>query len=585
MKKKNTLLAFAICSIFLLNSKLTNAKCHIDDWTALKALYESTDGDNWTNNDGWEVVKSDEPPLDCDLETLYGVATMHYNRVTSLSLDKNNLSGYLPNELENLYFLEAIDVSNNNLSGNIPNLKVTAIDLFLFYIISLNYYDCSEIEKYDIPFDEDVYFGIYNYTPQKYNHDAVKNFLVNSSSESITLNAPFELQGNFTYQWYKNNLPIEGATDTILYLNSVKIEDVGDYRLHINDPDCIIEYPNNEFDNLVYISDPISVRRTDLKGCTDINACNYNQFAMIDDGSCEYLSCDKITNPIKIRTTNETILSDTQIKFDLVIDSLGLDYSADGLTFNLDTRRNYIFESVEVVNPTLSIVEVDISQLYNNTISIDRINSQRLGSNEPVISITACIASHDIPTEEETCSHFAISGGTELPSGHFISFDDIYIDIPFSNCSPYGGGYGVEGANWLPLVLAVSPQNCNLSKNGLIEIKILEEGQSPFTYILKNETGETVFEGSSNSKMIELNEISAGNYELTTQDANEKLTQRHICVPLIGQINGNEACNTTCTDYLIIPTGEITGNHTAKKEIEIRGYITGDETVEFNICD
>jgi len=31
----------------LLNPQYTNAQCHIDDWTALKALYESTNGPNW----------------------------------------------------------------------------------------------------------------------------------------------------------------------------------------------------------------------------------------------------------------------------------------------------------------------------------------------------------------------------------------------------------------------------------------------------------------------------------------------------------------------------------------------------------
>lgn len=32
-------------------------------------------------------------------------------------------------------------------------------------------------------------------------------------------------------------------------------------------------------------------------GCTDSAACNYNEFAIVNDGSCEYLSCSGCTNP------------------------------------------------------------------------------------------------------------------------------------------------------------------------------------------------------------------------------------------------------------------------------------------------
>jgi len=903
MIKKSILLAFAICSILLLNNKLSNAKCHIDDWTALKALYESTDGDNWKNNDGWEMVKGNDPPLDCNLKYLSSVKLdvsgrikslaiifnfmngqippeigqlsnleslelwandslsgiipselgklsklkslklynnnlsgpippelgqlngltelvlsdpglsgtippelgklnklkslnlyrtslsgtippelSQLNNLTELEIAQNDLNGKIPPELGELYNLVKLDLSGNKFSGNIPselgnlnnlinlylsgnefssnipselgnlssleglylgfsnfegeippelgklsrlknlflnnnnfegeippelgnlsNLKSLFLyknkltgsipaelenlsslqSLHLYYneltgsippelgnlksitniriqynqitgsippelgnadnltYLDLSYNQLSEnipaellansknlssliLNDNQLSGNIPSFFGNlsyvrldlsnnqlsgniptalgsfpgslrflnlsnnqlsgaltdaldYNYSPQKYKNYGIQSFVIDDPNESITLSAPFNQTGNFIYQWYKNEIPIENATDTILHLNDVQFEDVGNYTLHIGDSICMDE-------GIIYISDPITVRRTDFEGCTDINACNYNQFAMIDDGSCEYLSCDTITNPIKIRTTNETILSDTQIKFDLVIDSLGLDYSADGLTFNLDTRRNYIFESVEVVNSNLSIVEVDVSKLYNNIISIDRINNQRLGSNEPVLSITACIAVDNIPTDEETCSSFTITGGTELASGHFISFDDIYIDIPFSNCSPHGG-YGVEGGNWLPLVLTVSPQNCNISNDGLVEIKILEEGQSPYTYSLKNSNGETEYEGSSTNKIIEIDDINAGNYELTIIDANKKQTQWHICVPLISNVDSNKACNTNCLDYMIIPNGEITGTHLAKKEIEIRGFISGKETVEIDICD
>jgi len=207
-----------------------------------------------------------------------------------------------------------------------------------------------------------------------------------------------------------------------------------------------------------------------------------------------------------------------------------------------------------------------------------------LASNEPILSAVACIIVEDIPTDESTCSHFVISGGTELASGHFIDFDNVYIDIPFSDCSPYGE-YGTEGENWLPLVLSINPQNCSTATLGLAEIKILEEGLSPFSYTLKNEQGEIVLEATSNDKLIEVSNLNAGNYELTVFDMDGKKTTLHTCIPLVASLDGNENCNTHCVDYVIVPDGEITGLHQAKKEIEIKGFVGITETVEFDICE
>jgi hypothetical protein len=70
---------------------------------ALIALYNSTDGDNWTNNSGWK-----EPPLDSDgfampgtENTWYGI-TIYSGRVKRVGLSSNQLSGRIPPELGNL---------------------------------------------------------------------------------------------------------------------------------------------------------------------------------------------------------------------------------------------------------------------------------------------------------------------------------------------------------------------------------------------------------------------------------------------------------------------------------------------------
>ena len=60
------------------------------DRVALAALYNATDGPNWTHNDGWLT--------DAPLGEWHGV-TVSDGRVVGLSLVRNNLTGAIPPEL------------------------------------------------------------------------------------------------------------------------------------------------------------------------------------------------------------------------------------------------------------------------------------------------------------------------------------------------------------------------------------------------------------------------------------------------------------------------------------------------------
>ena len=84
----------------------------LTDWDVLVALYDATNGDNWTNNDNW---CTDKP-----LSEWYGVTMDYYNeKVTLLNLNDNNLSGTIPEEIENLD-LSTLNLSNNQLTGEMP---------------------------------------------------------------------------------------------------------------------------------------------------------------------------------------------------------------------------------------------------------------------------------------------------------------------------------------------------------------------------------------------------------------------------------------------------------------------------------
>ena len=83
------------------------------DRAALVALYNATDGPNWTNNHNW----LSEAPIG----EWYGVTTDDDGRVTQIRLWENNLIGSIPADLGNLTSLQRLGLWSNDLSGEIPS--------------------------------------------------------------------------------------------------------------------------------------------------------------------------------------------------------------------------------------------------------------------------------------------------------------------------------------------------------------------------------------------------------------------------------------------------------------------------------
>ena len=79
---------------------------------ALIALYESTDGPNWKQNENW---LSDAPLADW-----HGISTDAEGRVTQLALVDNGLRGTIPPRIGNLRALRSLWLYSNELSGSIP---------------------------------------------------------------------------------------------------------------------------------------------------------------------------------------------------------------------------------------------------------------------------------------------------------------------------------------------------------------------------------------------------------------------------------------------------------------------------------
>ena len=82
------------------------------DKVALVALYNATDGPNWTDNTYWLT--------DTTIDQWHGITTGGAGRVTSLDLRENGLTGEIPPELGNFASLEILNLFENELSGEIP---------------------------------------------------------------------------------------------------------------------------------------------------------------------------------------------------------------------------------------------------------------------------------------------------------------------------------------------------------------------------------------------------------------------------------------------------------------------------------
>ena len=88
---------------------------------ALSEFYTSTDGDSWTNNNGWN---SDSP-----VEDWYGV-TVGDSLVQRLDLPGNGLRGSFPPAIGNLRELETLDLADNSLAGGLSSaiISMDALD-------------------------------------------------------------------------------------------------------------------------------------------------------------------------------------------------------------------------------------------------------------------------------------------------------------------------------------------------------------------------------------------------------------------------------------------------------------------------
>ena len=161
------------------------------DSLALVALYNSTGGENWLNNENW---------LSGPLATWVGV-TVDNARVTGLDLGwDNNLIGELPEEIGNLTAIQWIYISNNeNLTGTIPSSIGNLVNLETLYLnnCGLSGTIPSEISDLHSLIDIDLSFNNFDHSPMPNFGTLLNLWYLKLEGCNLTGNIPIEV-GNCT---------------------------------------------------------------------------------------------------------------------------------------------------------------------------------------------------------------------------------------------------------------------------------------------------------------------------------------------------------------------------------------------------
>ena len=246
------------------------------DSLALVALYQSTNGDNWVNNNNW---LSTQP-----ISLWYGVTVNENGRVINIELISNNLSARLPPELGNLGYLNSLvlsqnpsltgeipdqigslinlkllDLSNNGLTGNIPETLADISELEILKLqgnhleslpdlTPLTALDTFDVKNNQLTFEdlEPNESIVTSYSPQ--------TLVLRDTSIAYATGYPMILEASLGgdsshYQWYKDDMIITGADSIALIISQPHKSDSGVYYCEIHNsllPDLTLTTGNIE---------------------------------------------------------------------------------------------------------------------------------------------------------------------------------------------------------------------------------------------------------------------------------------------------------------------------------------------------
>ncbi|MEQ8688966.1 MAG: T9SS type A sorting domain-containing protein [Imperialibacter sp.] len=180
------------------------------DRLLLEELYNSTSGDNWINNSGWNTA---------DLSSWFGI-TVTSDRVSGIDLAANNLSGDLPGFLGDMRKLTSIDLSVNEITS----LPVLA------NIIQLTLLNVSDNRLQFDDLEPNINISSLVYSPQKLAGVMLEE-LVPVGADYI-LGVSIGGTAN-SYQWFRGGVEVEGGNVAEYTIAGIDFNKMGDYQLEV----------------------------------------------------------------------------------------------------------------------------------------------------------------------------------------------------------------------------------------------------------------------------------------------------------------------------------------------------------------
>lgn len=223
-----------------------------------------------TNLNPWQIPETinnltNLKVFDASYTNITGIIPDVLNLLPSLEdllLQGNEISENVPSSLSSLTNLRRINLSSNKISGLLPTINSTNISSFFITNNNLVFSDIEGIlENYNTNID---YF---NYSPQS--KIDTEEVIVLNEGEETTLSVETTQNPNNIYQWRKNNVEIESATERSFTISNSSSLDVGAY-------DCIVT--NSNVPDLALIRNKITLNVNVTLGIEDFDAAGIKAY-------------------------------------------------------------------------------------------------------------------------------------------------------------------------------------------------------------------------------------------------------------------------------------------------------------------
>ena len=239
-------------------------------------IYNSTDGENWTNNTNW---LSSEP-----ISEWYGVTVgnntstrgnlVYTTSLVSLNLSNNNLSGQIPVEIGDMIDMKTLKLGNNHLSGSVPTeinniislqtLEISKNKLDELSPLTLSLLDTLLIDNNQFSFEDivpNLNVPIKGFIYHSQDSIGINKDTICNVGSSIKFVASDSAENNI-YQWYKNSVSISKATNNSYLKSNLQQSDGGSYT-------CTIT--NSSVPGLTIYQRPVKLQVSTMTSVDELN--------------------------------------------------------------------------------------------------------------------------------------------------------------------------------------------------------------------------------------------------------------------------------------------------------------------------